>query len=208
MDWPSHTKCNMLCGECTTGQPFWVQRAKLFLLNTIFSPSISYTTLKCGIVNVYHVADLSQLFYQRFYCYDRVLLQCFTWCLLLYERLAFCDWLRVLTTECTFKFRKLRMAEYPYRTSSVMERPPSNFECPLQATKQIRRVQWQTTRLPVTRTSHCSQPSREREDCAVFLLIFRNWLWVVDGRTHSKFHRLRILDFFYTVGESLLGDDK
>ena len=49
--------------------------------------------------------------------------------------------LRVVTAECTLKFHKLWMAEYPYRTSSVTERPPSNFERPLQLTKQIRRVQ-------------------------------------------------------------------
>ena len=147
-----------------------------------------------------------------FYCYERVLLQLFTWCLLLYERWAFYDWLRVLTAECTTKFHKLRMAEYPYRTSSVTERPPFNFKRPLQLTKQIRRVQWQTAYLPVNRTScytyRCSQPSGEREDRTLFLLIFRNWLRVVDGGAHSKFCRLWMSDFFYTVGESLLGDDK
>ena len=31
---------------------------------------------------------------------------------------------------------------------------------------------------------------------------------MVDGGAHSKFHRLQTSDFFYTVGESLLGDDK
>ena len=112
--------------------------------------------------------------------------------------------LRVLTVECTPKFHKLRMAEYPYRTSSVTEHPPSNFERPLQSTKQIRRVWWRTARLPATHTScythHCSQPSGEREDCAVFLLIFGNRLRVVDGRVHSKFCRLQMSGFFGAVG--------
>ena len=118
--------------------------------------------------------------------------------------------LRVLTAECTLKFHKLRMAEYPDRTSSVTKRPPSNFERPLQSTKQIRQVQ--TARLPATRTScytyHCSQPRGEQEDRAVILLIFGNRLRVVDGGAHSKFCRLTDARFLLRCWESLLGDDK
>ena len=104
------------------------------------------------------------------------------------------------------------MAEYPYRTSSMTESSPSKFEHPLQSTKQIRRVQWLTNRLPVARTScyihHCSQSRGEREDRAVFLLIFGNWLQAIDGGAHSKFRRIRMSDFFYVVGGPLLGADK
>ena len=137
----------------------------------------------CIRLSVVRLIDITSLTFiscfSIFYCYERVLLQCFTWCLLLYECWTFYDWLRVLTSECTLKFHKLQRVEYPYRTSSVTECPPFNFECPLQSTKQIRRVQWQTDRLPATPTScytqHlCSQPSGEREDHTVFLLIFGN----------------------------------
>ena len=138
-----------------------------------------------------------------------VFLQRFTWCLLLYEHWAF--WLRVLTAECTLKFHKLRMAEYLYRTSLVTECLPSNSKHPLQLTKQFRWVQWQIACLQATRTScythHHSQPSGEREDCPVFLLIFRNRLWIVDGRAHSKFHRLQISDFFYAIKQNITTGD-
>ena len=90
--------------------------------------------------------------------------------------------------------RPIKMCIYAHEPSTVTERPPSNFERPLQPTKQIIRVQWQTTRLPATRTScythHCSQPNEEWVDHAVFLLIFGNRLQVVDGRAQSKFCRL------------------
>ena len=151
--------------------------------------------------NYYNITSLT--FRSRFTSVG-VFLQHFTWRLILYEWWAFNDWLRVLTAVCTLKFHKLRMTDYPYRTSLVTERLPSNFERPLQLTKQIRWVKWQTDRLPATRTScymhHCSQPSGEQEDRTVFLLIFRNRLWDVDGGVHSKFHRLRMSGFFCAVG--------
>ena len=99
-----------------------------------------------------------------FYCYKRVVVQHFTWCLL---------W--VLKAECTLKFHKPQVADYQYRTTLVTEHPPSNFEHPVQLTKQIRRLQWQTAHLSVAHTRHymhdCHLPSREQEDRAVFLLI-------------------------------------
>ena len=141
---------------------------------------------ECGIINIYHIADLSQPVYQR-----RSASAAFHLVLASLRTLrAFYDWLRVLTAECTLNFHKLRMAEYPYRMSLVMERPPFNFECPLQSTKPIRLVQWQTAHLSATRTScythRYSQASGEREDCTAFLLIFRNQLRVVDGGAHSS----------------------
>ena len=66
-----------------------------------------------------------------------VLLQRFTWCLLLYDRRAFYDWLRVLMAECTPKFHKLRVAEYT-RTGCL---------------------RWRSAHLP-TSSIHCSRPSR------------------------------------------------
>ena len=63
------------------------------------------------------------------------------------------------------------MAEYQYRTSSVMERPPSNFEHPLQLTKQIRRVQWETTRLPETRTSTTAANQAVSEKIALYFFL-------------------------------------
>ena len=44
--------------------------------------------------HICHVDDLSQPFYQH-YLHERVLLQRFTWCLLLYEHWAFYNWLCV-----------------------------------------------------------------------------------------------------------------
>ena len=61
-------------------------------------------------------------------------------------------------------------------------------------------------------THQCSQPSREREVCTVFSLSLEIDYYDggahIDGRIHSKFHRLRMSGFFYAVGESLLDDDK
>ena len=113
----------------------------------------------------------------------------------------------------TLKFYKPRMAEYPYRMPTVTEWSPSNFERPLQLTKQIRRLQWQTAHLPATPTRcimhHCSQPSRKWKYRTVFLFIFfGDWLWVIDGGAHFKFWRLQTSGFFYAVRESFLGDDK
>ena len=54
---------------------------------------------------------------------------------------------------------------------------------------------------------YCSQPSGEREDRTVFFFIFGDQLQVVDDGAHSDFCRLWMSDFFYAVGESLLGDD-
>ena len=57
-----------------------------------------------------------------------------------------------------------------------MERPPSNFEHPVQLTKQMRQLQWQTAHLSAAHTRRympdCHLPRREQEDRAVFLLIF------------------------------------
>ena len=134
---------------------------------------------------MYHVADLLPLFYQYRYCYKRVVLQHFTWCLL---------W--VLKAESTLKFHKPQMADYQYRTSLVMERPPSNFEHPVQLTKQMRQLQWQTAHLSAAHTRRympdCHLPRREQEDRAVFLLIFGDRLQIIDGRGHCMLHCLQI----------------
>ena len=66
--------------------------------------------------HICHGADLSQPFYQH-HLHEKVLLQRFTWCLLLYEHWAFHNWLWVLTAEYTHKFHKPQMAVYPYRMS-------------------------------------------------------------------------------------------
>ena len=42
----------------------------------------------------------------------------------------------MLTAEYTLKFHKPQMAEYPYWTYLVAERPPSNFERSLQPTSR------------------------------------------------------------------------
>ena len=57
-------------------------------------------------------------------------------------------------------------------------------------------------------THDCSLSSREGDDRAVFLLTFGDRLRVVDSGAHSNFCRLQMSDFLYSVGESLLGDDK
>ena len=56
-------------------------------------------------------------------------------------------------------------------------------------------------------TYHYNQPSGEREDRVILLLIFENRLQVIDCEAHSKFRRLWMSEIFYAVGESLLGDD-
>ena len=118
--------------------------------------------------------------------------------------------LRVLTAECTLKFRKLRMTQYAYRTSSVMECPPSNFECPLQSTKLIRQVQWQTARLPATHilvwafacTSAANQAESEKITLYSSLSLEIDYESLTVEHT-LKFRRLRTSDSFYAVGEEV-----
>ena len=105
-------------------------------------------------------------------------------------------------------FHKLRMAEYPYRTSSVTECPSSYFEHPLQSTKQIRWVQWQTDRSPSNDSYELLHvPLQPTKQDRVILFIFENRLQVIDCEAHSKFRRLWMSEIFYAVGESLLGND-
>ena len=92
---------------------------------------------ECGVIIICHVANIYHAVLLAWECFCGVSLgNCFS----TNAERSMID-LRVVTAECTLKFHKLRMAEYPYRTSSVTERPPSNFKRPLQSTKQIRRVQ-------------------------------------------------------------------
>ena len=131
---------------------------------------------ECGIINIYHEADLHSHFTSVFNCYKSMLLQGFTWWLLLYECWAFYIW---LSFECrrqsTLFFHRLWIAEYC--TGLLV---------------------WWSAHLP-TFSVLCSRPSRGREDCTVFLLIFGDWLRFVDGQVHSKFRRLRMSDYYMYV---------
>ena len=117
--------------------------------------------------------------------------------------------LRVLTVECTRKFHKPRMAEYPYSTSSATESPPSNFERPLSWPSRSdgysdRVSSFQRLIRDATCSTAVNQVESEKS------MLYSSLSLEIDYESLTAEHSLNFADYGCEISSmlSLLGDDK
>ena len=99
----------------------------------------------------------------------------------------------MLTAEYTLKFHKPQMAEYPYWTYLVAERPPSNFERSLQPTSRSDGYSDTFQRLirGATRTTAANQVESEK------IALYSSLSLEIDYKSLMAEHTLRFVRTTY-----------